>query len=101
MSRMLSTPWSGHAASAELAQVLRPWLARWPDKVLFGTDAFEGGPAQGWEAGAVVAATTARRALAMALTTMLRDGDIDRARARTLARMVLRDNAAALYHLLQ
>lgn len=86
---------------AELAQVLRPWLARWPDKVLFGTDAFEGGPAQGWDASAVVAATTARRALAMALTAMLRDGDIDRARARTLARMVLRDNARALYHLLQ
>ncbi len=86
---------------AELAQVLRAWLVRWPDKVLFGTDAFDGGPAQGWDAGAVVATTTARRALAMALTAMLRDGDIDRARARTLARMVLRDNAVALYHLPQ
>jgi hypothetical protein len=84
---------------AELAQVLRSWLARWPDKVLFGTDAFEGGPAQGWEDGAIVAATTARRALAMALTAMLRDGEIDRARAQTLARMLLRDNAVVLYHL--
>jgi hypothetical protein len=35
----------------------------------------------------------------MALTAMLRDGDIDAARARALARMVLRDNAAALYRL--
>ena len=84
---------------AELAQVLRGWLTRWPDKVLFGTDAFEGGPAQGWEAGAVVAATTARRALAIALTAMQRDGEIGPARARTLARMVLRDNALALYRL--
>jgi uncharacterized protein len=84
---------------AELATVLRHWLTRWPDKVLFGTDAFEGGPDQGWEEGAWVAATTARRALGMALTAMLRDGDIDRARARTLARMVLRDNAVALYRL--
>jgi hypothetical protein len=67
--------------------------------VLFGTDAFEGGPDQGWEEGAYVAATTARRALALALTGMLRDGEIDAARARALARMVLRDNAIALYHL--
>jgi hypothetical protein len=84
---------------AELAQVLRAWLTRWPDKVLFGSDAFEGGPGQGWEVAAVVAATTARRALAMALTAMLRDGDVDRPRAQTLARMVLRENAVALYRL--
>jgi hypothetical protein len=85
--------------AAELAQVLRQWLSRWPDKVLFGTDAFEGGPDQGWEEGAYVAALTARRALGMALTGMLRDGEIDAARARALARMVLRGNAEALYHL--
>jgi hypothetical protein len=86
-------------APAELAAVLRAWLMRWPDKVLFGTDAFEGGPDQGWEEGAYVAATTARRALAMALTAMLRDGDITRDQARALARKVLRENAVALYHL--
>ena len=85
--------------AAELAQVLRAWLTRWPDKVLFGSDAFEGGPDQGWEEGAYVAATTARRALGIALTGMLRDGEIDAAQARALARRVLRDNAIALYHL--
>ncbi len=84
---------------AELAPVLRAWLTRWPNKVLFGTDAFEGGPDQGWEEGAVVAAATARQALGIALTGMLREGEIDAARARVLARMVLRDNAVALYHL--
>lgn len=84
---------------AELAQVLRSWLERWPDKVLFGSDAFEGGPDQTWGMGAWVASTTARRALGMALTGMVRDGDITMARARVLARKVLRDNAAALYHL--
>jgi predicted TIM-barrel fold metal-dependent hydrolase len=83
----------------ELASVLRSWLSAWPEKVLFGTDAFDGGPDQGWEEGAWLGASTARRALAMALTGMLRDGEIDRARAETLARMVLRDNAAKLYHL--
>ena len=86
---------------AELASVLRAWLTRWPDKVLFGTDAFEGGPDQGWEEGALVAATTARRALGIALTAMMRDEEIDAARARVLARMVLRDNALSLYHLEQ
>lgn len=85
--------------AAELSVVLRAWLTRWPDKVLFGTDAFEGGPDQGWEEGALVAATTAREALGIALTGMLRAGEIDVARARKLARMVLRDNAVALYHL--
>lgn len=84
--------------AAELSVVLRAWLTRWPDKVLFGTDAFEGGPDQGWEEGALVAATTARKALGIALTEMLRDGEIDATRARTLAHMVLRDNAMALYH---
>jgi uncharacterized protein len=84
---------------AELAQVLRSWLMRWPDKILFGTDAFEGGPDQAWGMVAWVASTTARRALGMALTGMVRDGDIPMARARVLARKVLRDNAAALYHL--
>jgi len=84
---------------AELSVVLRGWLTRWPDKVLFGTDAFEGGPDQGWEEGAYVAVTTARTALGLALTAMRRDGEIDAARARHLARMVLRDNAVSLYHL--
>jgi predicted TIM-barrel fold metal-dependent hydrolase len=84
---------------AELAGVLRHWLTRWPDKVLFGTDSFEGGPDQGWEEGAWVASRTARRALGMALTSMLRDGEIGRPRARELARMVLRDNAIRLYGL--
>lgn len=85
--------------AAELASLLRAWLTRWPDKVLFGTDAFEGGPDQGWEEGAYVAAATARRALAIALTGMLRDGEIDLTQARTFARMVLHDNAVRLYRL--
>ena len=86
-------------APEELATVLRGWLMRWPDKVLFGTDAFDGGPKQTWMMGAWVASTTARRALGIALTAMVRDGDITMAQARVLAKKVLRDNAIALYHL--
>jgi predicted TIM-barrel fold metal-dependent hydrolase len=82
-----------------LAGVLRQWLGEWPEKVLFGTDAFDGGSEQGWEQVAWVGANTARRALAIALTGMLRDGEISRDRAEALARMVLRDNAATVYGL--
>jgi predicted TIM-barrel fold metal-dependent hydrolase len=82
-----------------LAGVLRQWLSEWPDKVLFGSDAFDGGAEQGWEQVAWVASNTARRALAIALTGMMRDGEITRDRAQALAKMVLHDNAAAVYGL--
>jgi predicted TIM-barrel fold metal-dependent hydrolase len=85
------------AEPRELANVLRSWLTAWPEKVLFGTDSFDGGADQGWEEVAYLGAMTARRALALALTGMMRDGEIDRGRAEALARMVLRENAAHLY----
>jgi predicted TIM-barrel fold metal-dependent hydrolase len=84
---------------ALLAPVLRQWLTQWPDKVLFGTDAFDGGPEQGWEQVAWVGSTTARRGLAMALTAMVRDGEVTPERARELARMVMRENAITVYKL--
>jgi predicted TIM-barrel fold metal-dependent hydrolase len=84
---------------SELARVLRLWLGEWPDKVLFGTDAFDGGPHQGWADVAYVGASTVRRALAAALTGMMRDGEIDRGRAEEVARMVMRENATRAYGL--
>ncbi len=86
-------------SATELSGVLRQWLGEWPSKVLFGTDAFDNGVEQGWEQVAWVGSTTARRALGMALTGMMRDGEISRDRAQQLARMVLRENAAAVYGL--
>ena len=82
-----------------LARVLRDWLTQWPEKVLFGTDAFDGGPTQGWDQSTYLAATSARKALGLALTGMMRDGEISRARAEQLARMVLRENALTLYRM--
>lgn len=84
---------------SQVANALRMWLNEYPDRVLFGTDAFAGGPDQTWEAGALLAANSARRALGLALTGMLRDGVVTRERAEQLARMVMRENAVALYGL--
>jgi len=83
----------------ELSEILRNWLEFYPDKVLFGTDAFSFGPEVDWGEVAWLSNTTARQALALALTGMMNDGEIDRARAMELARMVLHDNAAKLYGL--
>ena len=82
-----------------LSEVLRNWLEFYPDKVLFGTDAFALTPEVGWEEGGWLAIATARQALALALTGMMDDGEITRERAIELARMVMRDNAIKLYGL--
>jgi predicted TIM-barrel fold metal-dependent hydrolase len=83
----------------ELSEVLRKWLESYPDKVLFGTDAFSFGPEVDWPEVAWLSNTTAREALALALTGMMNDHEITRARAIDLARMVLRENAIKLYGL--
>jgi predicted TIM-barrel fold metal-dependent hydrolase len=83
----------------ELSEVLRNWLEAYPDKILFGTDAFSFGPEVDWPEVAWLSNTSARRALALALTGMMNDHEITRAQAVDLARMVLRDNAVKLYKL--
>lgn len=84
---------------ATLAPAVRNLLTQFPGKILFGTDAFGGGPDAGWELAAWIGTTTARKTLAVALTGMLRDGEISRARAQEIATMVLRQNANTLYKL--
>jgi predicted TIM-barrel fold metal-dependent hydrolase len=84
---------------ATLANVLRGWLEQYPEKVLFGTDAAAFGPGMGWEVTAALGTRTARRALAIALSAMLREGEISRPRAQEIAAMVMRTNAAKLYGL--
>jgi predicted TIM-barrel fold metal-dependent hydrolase len=82
-----------------LAATLRGWLETVPEKVMFATDAFVITPEVGWEEVGWLSNKTGREALAIALTGMLRDGEITRARASELARMVMHDNAATLYGL--
>jgi predicted TIM-barrel fold metal-dependent hydrolase len=83
----------------ELSEVLRKWLEAYPDKILFGTDAFSFGPEVDWPEVAWLSNATARQALGLALTGMMDDHEITRAQAVELAQMVLRENAIKLYKL--
>jgi len=85
----------------QLAGVLRDWLSWHPEKVLFGSDAYSDldSPLSDWEEKEVLTSARARRALAIALTAMMQNGEITRERALEIARGVLRENAIRLYGL--
>ena len=81
----------------ELSVNLRYWLEWYPEKVLFGTDLSPGSGAIDWEEIGWQTTSSAREALAMALTGMMEDGEITRPRAMEMATMVLRGNALRVY----
>ena len=83
----------------QLAGVLRDWLSWHPEKVLFGSDAYSDvdTPLSDWEEKEYLMTSKARRALAVALTAMMQNGEITRERALEMARGVLRENAIRLY----
>jgi predicted TIM-barrel fold metal-dependent hydrolase len=86
----------------ELSDVLRSWLEISPDKILFGTDGFEIDPDLSflnWEELTCMGTRSARQALALALTEMMRDEEITHEEALGIARKVLRENAVKLYKL--
>ncbi|HKF49370.1 MAG TPA: amidohydrolase family protein [Terracidiphilus sp.] len=80
-----------------LAGWLREWLETYPDKVLFGTDGYPFSDAMGWEEATWIASRNAREALGLALTGMMHDGEVSRARAEEIAQQVLRKTAESLY----
>ena len=82
---------------AELASFMRPWLELMPEHVMFGTDAGPFGPGLDWEETTLIGTQHFRRALALVLTGMVRDGTITRDRAKQIAELVLHGNAAQLY----
>ncbi|MGH9524998.1 MAG: amidohydrolase family protein [Terriglobales bacterium] len=80
------------------AQSIRSWLEYVPEKVLYGTDLYSGDDgAYGWDVIGWDAAHNTRYALALALTGMMRDGEITRAQALHMAALVLQGNAEKLY----
>jgi uncharacterized protein len=82
-----------------LASILRDWLVEYPERVLFGSDAFANGPDAGWELAAWASSSAARHALGVALTGLVRSGEISSGRAEIIATMVMRENANRLYDL--
>lgn len=64
---------------------------------MFGTDLSPGTPEIDWEEIGWQTSNSGRDALGIALTGMMNDGEITRARALEIARMVLRGNALRLY----
>lgn len=80
-----------------LAETIRGWVEFVPEKVLYATDASPWDDRINWEESGWLADNTARDALGLALTGMLRDREITRERASELVRMVMRDNARGLY----
>jgi predicted TIM-barrel fold metal-dependent hydrolase len=82
-----------------LAEVLRDWIEWYPEKILYGTDLYPGSGAYDWEEVGWQTNQAAREALAIALTDLIHDGQIDLPRANEIAQMVLRGNAVKLYHL--
>ena len=82
-----------------LAGVLREWLSAYPDRIMFGSDAYPNDELVGWEEWGWLGNVAGRKGLALALSGMMADGDITRDRALEIARLVLRDNAARLYRI--
>jgi len=82
---------------AALKDSLRQWLEVFPDKIVFGTDAFPFNDALGAEVTFWFGVNSARKAIAAALAEMVAEGEVTEARALELAHGYLHDNAAKLY----
>ena len=82
---------------AEASKALRLYLEAAPEKVLYGSDASPFSKDIGWEETAWLASHNGRLALALALTNMVRDGEITPERAKKIGHMVLHDNAHQMY----
>jgi hypothetical protein len=82
---------------ADLKNVLRHWLLLFPDKVVFGSDAFPFSDAVGAEESYWIAIRSARVALTAALAEMILNHEITEQQAMTFAHNYLHDNASRLY----
>jgi hypothetical protein len=85
----------------ELSESLRRWFELAPERVCFATDAASDPsvPQLRWPELTYLGADTTRSALSLALSRMVNEGLVTRARAVEIGRGVLRDNCAALHGL--
>jgi hypothetical protein len=82
---------------SQFKEVLKQLLTLYPDKMLYGSDAFPFNEALGAEESMWLAARTTRTGLAAALAELVEEGAVTEAKAVQLARNYLHDNAARLY----
>jgi hypothetical protein len=82
---------------SELKNILKQWISLFPERMMFGSDAFPFGDAVGAEETFWLAVRSARTALAAALAELVSEGVFGEDKALGLAHMYLHDNAAHLY----
>jgi uncharacterized protein len=82
---------------SQFKDVLKQLLTLYPDKMMYGSDAFPFNDALGAEESMWLAARTTRTGLAAALAELMAEGAATEAKALELARNYLHDNAARLY----
>jgi hypothetical protein len=82
---------------SEFKNVLKYWLSTYPDKVLFGSDAFPFNETLGAEEAYWISVESSREALAAALAELVSEHAFTEAQAMQIARGYLHDNAARLY----
>jgi predicted TIM-barrel fold metal-dependent hydrolase len=82
---------------SELKNILKQWISLYPEKIMFGSDAFPFNDAVGAEETFWLAVRSARTAVSAALAELVSEGAVSEEKALELARMYLHDNAAKLY----
>jgi hypothetical protein len=82
---------------SQFKTVLKQFLTLYPDKMMYGSDAFPFNDALGAEESFWIAAHTTRTALAGALAELVSERAISEDKALELAHLYLHDNAAKLY----
>jgi len=82
---------------SELKNILKQWISLYPERIMFGSDAFPFNDAVGAEETFWLASRSARTAVAAALAELVGEGAFSEAKALELAHMYLHDNAAKLY----
>ena len=82
---------------SQFKDVLKQLLTLFPDKMMYGSDAFPFSEALGAEESFWLAARTTRTGLAAALAELVEEGAVTEPKALELARNYLHDNAVRLY----
>jgi len=82
---------------SQFKDVLKQLITLYPDKMMFGSDAFPFNDALGAEESFWIAVRTSRTALAAALAELVAEHAISQEKALEIAHMYLHDNAAKLY----